>query len=195
MSENKRQIQKRETRNKLIEIAAEKFSNNGILSTKTIDIANAAKVSHGTVFSHFPTQEALIIEVINTVGTKIAARLHELVDENKNLEQVLQAHLDALSEFEDFYEKLILERRRLPVEARNTYIAINSMISHHISLAAEKEISEGTLRPIPIHLLYNTWIGLIHYYLTNSDLFSSDQSVLKTYGTQLLNHYIKLITI
>jgi AcrR family transcriptional regulator len=195
MSENKRQIQKRETRNKLIAIAIEQFSSNGILSTRTIDIAKAAKVSHGTVFSHFPTQEDLLISVINEFGNKITTRLHELVSEESTLEDLLKAHITGLSEFEAFYTRLVIERRLLPEEVRNVYISINSTISHHISLAAEKEIALGNLRSIPIDLLYNTWIGLIHYYLTNGDLFSPNQSVLKIYGSQLVNHYIKLMKI
>ncbi|GFZ32630.1 TetR family transcriptional regulator [Clostridium zeae] len=195
MTENKRQIQKRETRSKLIEIAIEQFSSNGILSTRTIDIAKAANVSHGTIFSHFPTQEELLIAVINEFGNKITTRLHELVDEESNLEALLNAHIIGLSEFEEFYTRLIIERRLLPEEIRNVYISINSTISHHISLAAEREVSLGNLRPIPVNLLYNTWIGLIHYYLTNGDLFSPNQPVLKNYGSQLIDHYIKLIKI
>lgn len=195
MSENKRQIQKRETRSKLIEIAMIQFSLNGFLSTRTIDIAKAAKVSHGTVFSHFPTQEDLLIAVINEFGNKITTRLHELVSEESTLEDLLKAHITGLSEFEDFYTRLIIERRLLPEEVRNVYIGINSTISHHISLAAERESSLGNIRPLSIDLLYNTWVGLLHYYLTNSDLFSPNQSVLKNYGSQLVNHYINLIKI
>ncbi|GKU26321.1 TetR/AcrR family transcriptional regulator [Clostridium folliculivorans] len=195
MSENKRQIQKRETRSKLIEIAMIEFSLNGILSTRTIDIAKAAKVSHGTVFSHFPTQEELLIAVINEFGNKITTRLHELVSEESTLADLLKAHITGLTEFEDFYTRLIIERRLLPEEVRNVYISINSTISHHISLAAEREASLGNIRPLSIDLLYNTWIGLLHYYLTNSDLFSPNQSVLKNYGSQLVDHYIKLIKI
>lgn len=195
MSENKRQIQKRETRNKLIAIAIEQFSSNGILSTRTIDIAKAAKVSHGTVFSHFPTQEDLLIAVINEFGNKITTRLHELVSEGSTLEDLLKAHITGLSEFEAFYTRLVIERRLLPKEVRNVYISINSTISHHVNLAAEREISLGNIRSIPIDLLYNTWIGLIHYYLTNGDLFSPHQSVLESYGSQLLDHYINLIKI
>lgn len=71
---------------------------------------------------------------------------------------------------------------------------IQSTISFHISIAAEKEIEQGSIRKIPMHLIYNTWIGLIHYYITNGDLFSPNGSVLKQYSHELLQHYINLIT-
>ncbi|MDP4147690.1 MAG: TetR/AcrR family transcriptional regulator [Bacillota bacterium] len=193
MPENKRQIQKNLTKKLLIETAIKQFGETGILNTKTADIAKAAKVSHGTVFAHFPKLEDLLTAVIEEFGSRITQRLHELVDINGSLQDVLQAHLTGLMEFEQFYTRLIIERRLLPENLRNTYIMIQSTISFHISLAAEKEIAQNKLRKLPMHLVYNTWIGLIHYYLTNGDLFSQGDSVLKEYGDELLRHYMSLI--
>lgn len=194
MSETKRQKQKRLTREHLIEIAIKQFGQNGIITTRTSDIAKVANVSHGTVFAHFSTQEDLLISVIEEFGNRITQRLHELVDVNSRLLEVLEAHIKGLIEFEPFYTRLIIERRLLPESAKNTYIMIQSTISFHINIAAEKEIEQGTLRKIPMHLIYNTWIGLIHYYIINSDLFSPNGSVLKQYCNELLHHYINLIT-
>lgn len=193
MSENKRQIQKNLTRKHLIEAATEQFGKNGILTTKTLDIAKAAKVSHGTLFSHFPTQEDLITAVIEDFGNNLASRLHELIDADSSLYEILKFHISGLTEFEPFYTRLIIERRLLPEAARNTYIMLQSTISFHIGLAAEKEIKQGIIKKQPIHLIFNTWIGLIHYYITNSDLFSPDCSVLAQYGEKLLQYYINLI--
>ncbi|MBU3187601.1 TetR/AcrR family transcriptional regulator [Clostridium estertheticum] len=194
MLETKRQKQKKLTKKHLIEIAIKQFGENGIITTPTADIAKAAKVSHGTVFAHFSTQEELLISVIEEFGNRITQRLHELVDTNSSLFEVLEAHIEGLIEFEPFYTRLIIERRLLPESVCNTYIMIQSTISFHISIAAEKEIKQGTIRKVPIHLIYNTWIGLIHYYITNGDLFSPNGSVLKQYRHELLQHYINLIT-
>ncbi|MGE0671200.1 MAG: TetR/AcrR family transcriptional regulator, partial [Parachlamydiales bacterium] len=43
----------------------------------------------------------------------------------------------------------------------------------------------------PIHLLLNSWLGLIHYYLSNKDLFAPKKSVIDTHGKELLEHFIK----
>jgi TetR/AcrR family transcriptional regulator, acrEF/envCD operon repressor len=195
MVETKRQKQKNLTRKHLIEIAIQQFGENGIIATRTADIAKTANVSHGTVFAHFSTQEELLIAVIEEFGIRITQRLHKLLDIDGNLSEVLQAHLTGLSEFEQFYTRLIIERRLLPESARNTYIMIQSTISFHISIAAEKEIEQGIIRKLPMHLIYNTWIGLIHYYLTNGDLFVPNDSVLKQYGDELLRHYMSLIVV
>lgn len=195
MPETKRQIQKNLTRKHLIEIAINKFGENGITTTRTADIAQAANVSHGTLFAHFPTQEELLTAVTEEFGIRITQRLHELVNTNSSFFEVLQAHLIGLIEFEPFYTRLVIERRLLPESVRNTYIMIQSTISFHISIAAQKEMEQGIIRKIPMHLIFNTWMGLIHYYITNSDLFSTNGSVLKQYGDELLQHYMNLIKI
>ena len=189
----RRQIQKVRTRQHLIETAFEQFAEHGLTTTRTADIAKAAGVSHGTVFVHFPTQEALLSAVIEEFGVRVARRLHELAVSNRSLRDVLAAHLRGLAEVEPFYTRLVIEGRMLPASARSTVIVIQSAISFHLGQAAEREISAGTIAPFPIHLLFNTWVGLIHYYLANGDLFASGESVLVRYGQELLEHYLCLI--
>lgn len=195
MKENKRNVQKELTRKKLIEVAIKLFGDNGILNTKTIDISKEAGVSHGTVFSHFKTQEELLDTVIEEVGNRIVSKLQELIDVNGGLEDILKAHINGLMEFEKFYTRLIIERRLLPESASNIYIIIQSSISFHIGEVLKKEIAKGKIIDTPIHLLFNSWVGLIHYYLTNGDLFTNEESILNNYGQNLINHYIKLIKV
>lgn len=194
MQLNKRQQQKIQTRTLILETAISYFGNNGITTSRTIDIAKAANISHGTIFSHFATQEELLIAVIEEFGERITNKLHESIDTNCSLYEALETHISILIEYEAFYTRLIIERRLLPENVLNTYIAIQSAISIHISQAAEKDMESGIIRKVPIHLLFNTWMGLINYYLTNGDLFSPDGSVLEKYGKELLVHYINLMT-
>ena len=70
---------------------------------------------------------------------------------------------------------------------------MQSAISLHLSQAAQLEIEAGIVAPMPVALLFNTWIGLIHYYLINGDLFAPEGQVLKRYGQSLLDHYMSLL--
>ena len=191
----KRQAAKNKTRKQLIDTAMQQFAKNGIMATTTSDIAKAANVAHGTVFVHFPTQEALLNTVIEEFGTRVSQRLHELAAGSHSLRDVLTAHLQGLSEFEPFYIRLVAEGRLFPNSARNVFTVIQSSVSFHMIQAAEKEIREGSIEPYPAHLLFNTWIGLLHYYLANSDLFAPQGSVLERYGQELLDHYMHIISI
>lgn len=194
MSKTKRQLQKEQTRNLLLETALELFGRNGIIVTKTADIAKAANVSHGTLFSHFSTQEELITAVIEEFDSRITFRLHELASNKCSIREILKAHIDGIREYELFYTRLVIEGRLLPKVARETFVIIQSSISFHLSKAAEEEMKKGNIISMPMHLLFNTWVSLIHYYIANSDIFSNGESIMEAYGEELINHFIKLIS-
>jgi AcrR family transcriptional regulator len=191
---SQRQVQKDQTRKQLIDVAFEQFTKDGMVSARTADIAAAAGVSHGTIFAHFATRDDLLVAVIEEFGNRVAKRIHELTSGGGTVRQVLQAHLNSLIEVEPFYIRLVTEEPLLPSVARSTLVAIQSAVSIHLNQAAEREIATGTIRNIPSHLLFNTWIGLIHYYLSNAKLFAPEESVLQRYGTELLEHYLTLIS-
>ncbi|HEY8464394.1 MAG TPA: TetR/AcrR family transcriptional regulator [Bacillota bacterium] len=193
MKKVNRQEQKEHTHRHLIEVAFQQLAEHGLIATRTADIAKAAKVSHGTIFVHFPTKEELLTAVIEEFGARIALRLHELAANGGGVRQVLEAYLEGLTEYEPFYSRLVMEGHLLPERSRNTLVMIQSALSFHLCQALERETAEGKIRPFPTHLLFNTWIGLIHYYLTNRDLFAPGESILKRYGTDLLNYFLNLL--
>ncbi|MEX1376328.1 MAG: TetR/AcrR family transcriptional regulator [Eubacteriales bacterium] len=191
---NKRQQQKENTRKLIIEAAIGEFAKNGLTSAKTSDIAAAANVSHGTVFSHFPTREILLEEVIEQFGINAARKMHQLIDENGSVESLLHAHLAGIEQYEAFYTRLISEASLLDDMAKHTLVSMQSAISIHLSQAAKKEMEQGKIKQMPVSLLFNTWIGLVNYYLMNKDLFAPEESVIKRYKEQLVEHYINLIS-
>src|ERR687898_438695 len=54
-----------ERRQHLIEVALHLFATNGFRGTTTKAIAQAAGVSEGIIFRHFPTKEDLYIAILN----------------------------------------------------------------------------------------------------------------------------------
>ncbi|MBE6034766.1 MAG: TetR/AcrR family transcriptional regulator [Clostridiales bacterium] len=192
---NKRQEQKERTREHLIQVAFEQFSENGLTSTKTADIAAAAQVSHGTVFSHFPTREVLLETVIEDVGSKIAKRMHELAEKSCGMKEMLEAHLKGIAEYEDFYIRLISEASLLDRVSKNTLIMIQSAISFHLIQVAEQGMKRKKIKQIPLPFLFNTWLGLIHYYLMNKELFAPKESVISVYGAEWIDYFMNLISL
>ena len=191
MTLNKRQLQKEQTKNQIIKAAYNVYAEKGFSAT-TSDIAKASKVSHGTVFVHFPTRDDLLICLLEDFDSEITTRMHELTEKSQHFSDILEAHLSALEEHEAFYTRLINENRLLPPDVRNTFIAIQSTIAFHMNKVMEKEC-EVMKHDIPNHFIFNTWVGLIHYYLQNNDLFAPDSSVIKRYRNELINNFLKLI--
>lgn len=191
MGKTTRQQRKEKTREALLQTAYKVFSEKGILGTRMSDIAQAAGVSHGTVFLHFETQEALVTQVVEHYCGKIAARTHELSDRSGTLRDILAAHLEGIMAFEPFYTRLVIENRLLPQNARDAWMGVQSAISFHFSRAAARELGSAET---DASLLFNSWTGLVHYYLANGDLFAPEGQVIRRYGETLVNFFLKMIS-
>lgn len=191
---NRRQIQKEETRARIVVAALQLYGQKGITATTTAAVAAAAGVSHGTIFSHFPREEDLINTVIDNFGRDAGLTLHQMAEDCAGLQALLAAHIRSLASYEPFYIRLLTERRLLPQSAQTALTGIQSVISFHLAPAAEREMAAGLIVTMPVHLLFNTWIGLLHHYLMNDDLFAPEGGVLHRYGEELLNHFMLLLT-
>ena len=188
---NVRKMQKEQTRERIITAAIKIYSEQGF-STPTTTIADEARVSHGSIFVHFPTVESLLICLLDSFSQDITIELHSL-RESGGIEKLLAMHIDVLIKHEGFYKRLTREAAYLPEEAKNTFIAIQSTVSIHFLQALEHEISAGKIKDIPFNMIFNTWLGLIHYYLLNGELFAPQDSVLTRYKNTLIECFMALI--
>lgn len=191
---NLRTAQKARTRAAILDAAADLFTQRGFTNVNTADVAAAAGVSHGLIFAHFPTRQDLVIAVINRFGEAAGKRLHAAVEKRSSLRGILEAHLQCLGENELLYARLIGEAQVLPDAARKTLIGLQSMISYHLYQVAEWEMRQGRIISMPNDLLFNTWLGLVHYYLLNRELFAPNGSVIQAFGKKLCNHYLRLLS-
>jgi AcrR family transcriptional regulator len=193
MKQNKRQLQKENTRNLILKTAYQVYSDLGFGATTNM-IAKEAKISHGSVFLHFPSVEDLQVCLLEQFGSEISNQLHELSEQNNTLEQILYAHLDILIKHEKFYGRLISDSSRLPLQSQYVYISIQSAVSIHLNQVIEKNQKEGLIKTLPMHFIFNSWIGLIHYYLMNQRLFAPEGSVLSRYKEELVYNFVKLLS-
>jgi len=194
MPTRNRERQKTETRERLIEAAIRVFSRDGIAAASSVDIAREADVAHGTIFARFGTKDELASAAILDFGDRVARRLHELCEAGAGTRDVLAAHLEGIREREDFYARLATEAPTLPSAARESLVLIQSSIAFHLSPALEADASAGRIKDLPLHLVFNTWIGLVHYYLANGELFAPGASVIERRGRELLDHFMALIS-
>lgn len=181
----KRTAQKEQTREMLLNMAYSEFATKGFMAVKTADIAHAAGLSHGALFLHFPTREELLIKVIDEFGLQMGTKLQQLTKTKGTARDVLAAHLKMIEEYELFYTRLVSEGPLLPPGARHRMILIQSGIAGHLEKALTTKKNQ-----VPIHFLVNSWLGLIHYYLMNRDLFAPGKSVIATCGKDLLKNFI-----
>jgi len=192
MENSNRSLQKEGTRSKILKAAFKVYSEKGFGAPTSL-IAKEAGVAHGSVFLHFPTLNDLLSSLIEDFGETLCSRLHERLEPGGAIEGLLEAHIGILSEYEMFYTKLISETVLLPDDARTTVAMIQTSLACHFHKALAEGIGSGALKRLPPHILFNAWIGLIHYYLQNKDFFSPEGPVLKRYEKHLIFTYCELI--
>jgi AcrR family transcriptional regulator len=188
----KRQLQKENTRQKIIETAYQVYSEQGFTAT-TSAIAKRAGVSHGTIFVHFQSLNELLACLVEDFGSTLSLEIHDLAERNNTVEELLKAHLGILVKHEDFYIRLITERSLLPEDVQLTFANIQSTYAYHFNKIIGREIENQTIKNIPVHMIFNTWMGLVHYYLLNKDFFSPEIPLLKRYGRELTETFLELI--
>jgi AcrR family transcriptional regulator len=189
-----RQEQKAATRRRLLRHAERLVIDRGFAETRTVDVAHAAGVAHGSVFVHFQSREELMLAVATEMGRKLTDRLHALAAAGSGLRNALDTHLEYLAEHEDLYRRLLIDGPGLPAEFRTMWLGMQSAIASYLLAAAEVDVQAGRLRPTPGHLFFNTWLGLVHHYVLNRDIFASGASVLAEHGPELRDHYLSLLT-
>lgn len=189
-----REQQKLATREAIVAAAKELFARQGLLATTTAEIAAAAGVSHGTLFLHFPRREDLQREVIGLVGERIADALHRAAAGGACLADILRHHLEAIAAEESFYRQLVIAAPLLGREARATLIGIQSAVAHHLFESKESSTKHPQQQWSQERrvLVFNTWIGLVHHYIVNADLFAPEKSVVEEWGEKLIAHFVEM---
>ena len=190
----KRQEQKVQTRKKILDTAFRLYASGGF-SVPTNRIAREAGISHGAVFVHFPTRENLQLGVLERFIYEMGNKLHGLSEAGAGIRELLYTHINILEEYESFYKNIITEISSLPEETKTMLLSLQSMTSYHFDPVIGRERRRGRIKDIPLHMLFNTWIALLHYYLQNSELFAPGKSVLKHRKDELINTYISLISV
>lgn len=192
MKKSARQLQKEQTRETLLSAAYDVFSRQGITKTRMEDVAKEANVSHGTVFAHFKTQEALVEAVVGFYGRQMALETHLKAAEGAGLSAVLGAHLQGIAAHEAFYTRLVQESGQLPQGAKESFAGIQAAVSLHFSMALDKEGVTQRLH-LPAHLLFGIWTGLVHHYLMNADSYAPGGGVILKHGDMLKASFLYLI--
>ena len=189
MHDLNRQVKKEKTRGKIIDAAFKIYSENGFTAATSL-IAKEAGIAHGSLFLHFPTRDCLIICLAEEFGNLLGSRFSELSDVHDTIEGLLGAHIDILSEYESLYSRFITEIVYLPEPVKAAFAEMQSGVAYHFNKALDAGIESGQLKRLPPHILYNAWIGLLHYYLQNGGLSGP---VLKKYKKQLIFTYCELL--
>ena len=138
-----------ETKSKIVESALIAFSKYGYDRTRMDDIAEAAKVSKGTLYLYFRSKEELFYAISETnilrlkeqLSTLMATRKEELVS---NAEKFYENfHNENGQDFDKVFFEIIAESSRNPKLKRMLYdhrLRIIDIVTEYLNLQVEKDL-------------------------------------------------------
>ena len=94
---NRRQLQRTETRALLFDAAVTEFKTRGFANAEVAAIANAAGVSRGSFYFHFPTKEHVLAELERVEERRMVDDLEALLTSSSDLAEVLHALVDSVT--------------------------------------------------------------------------------------------------
>jgi AcrR family transcriptional regulator len=155
-----------ETRNRILEAATQLFSQAGYNAAGVAEICNAAGVSKGAFYHHFPTKQAVFIALLTSYLNGIDSGFSLMRQKTQNVPQVIiqmaemagslfqnaEIHLPIFLEFwtQANHDPLIWEAAISPYRRYQAYFA--TMI--------QEGIDEGTIEPIDAQLAARVLVSL-----------------------------------
>jgi AcrR family transcriptional regulator len=147
-----------ETHNKILSAATQLFSKTGYDATGVAEICQAAGVSKGAFYHHFPTKQAIFMELLNSYLTGIESGFNLMRQETQDVPQaILQMAEMAGSLFQtaDIHLPIFLEFWTQANHDPQIWEAAMAPYRRYLSYFAEmiqEGINEGSLQPVDAHL-------------------------------------------
>jgi AcrR family transcriptional regulator len=158
-------------------------------------IANESGVSHGSIFVHFQSKEDLFRAAAERFFQDAGKRMHDIAISQVGFKTMLSEFLDLVEEHELFYKRLTIELGNLPSDIRIMMASLRSANMLQFEMAAERDMKQGKIRELPVRMMFNTWMGLVYYYLQNGDLFAPGESVMKRFKGDLVEYFSTLVSV
>ncbi len=154
------------TRQRILEAALERFAQDGYYDTSMDDIVRQANTSKGGIYFHFPSKEEIFLGLVDEFANILENRLNAALAEEESGVRRVNAALNICIQTFNQYKKLAkifliqafglgnaFEEKRRQIHQR--FIEI---IQRHLDEAVE----EGSIEPIDTQITAYAWMGAIN---------------------------------
>lgn len=182
---SKREQQKQQRRQNIIQIAKDLFLDKGLQTIQMQDVANVAGIGIATLFRYFPKKEYLMVAVTNVITDEMATDVRQIVEQTvtsyEKIEQILdyymgmtkdpQLRLARYFESFDLYGKIAEESP----EQYDEYLSVRSRLAHVLLTLSEQGKTDGSVRTdVDLDLFIMTMVQNFSLFTYKSSLTKHD---------------------
>lgn len=175
---------KHATRQRILAVARDQFTQNGFGATTTRDIASAARIAVGTLFNYFPTKESIVECLVSEAYAAAESNASATAPaELRTLEEDLFAHVACL------LRKLGPYRRYLPAVLETTFSPLAAAhagdttcprIAHLETVVqiASRHGQQEALSPVALQLYWTLYTGVLAFWANDQSPHQEDTLAL-----------------
>jgi AcrR family transcriptional regulator len=171
------QLRGEETHNRILSAATDLFSKSGYDATGVAEICHAAGVSKGAFYHHFPSKQAVFMELLNSYMNSIETGFNLMRQEVRDVPQAILQMAEmvgALFQATDMHLPIFLEfwtQANHDPKVWELTVAPFQRFQSYFAEMIQEGIDEGSLQPIDPHqaarVLVSLSIGLLMESLFN----------------------------
>ena len=154
------------TRSLILQAASQLFSKFGYDATSVAAICQAAGVSKGAFYHHFPTKQAVFMAILNSYLNGIDSGFNHMRLEIKNVPQAFLQMAEmagAIFQSADFHLPIFLEfwtQSRHDPQVWEATMAPYRRYQEYFAQMIQEGIDEGTLQPVDANLAARVLVSL-----------------------------------
>jgi AcrR family transcriptional regulator len=160
------QVRSEETRNHILEVAMQLFSKSGYDATGVAEICQAAGVSKGAFYHHFPSKQAVFLELLNSYLNGIESGFNLMRQEVHDVPHTILQMADlvgSLFQTADIHLPIFLEfwtQANHDPHIWETTVAPYLRYQAYFAEMIQEGINEGSIEPIDPQLAARVLVSL-----------------------------------
>ena len=148
MLKEKREIKREKKREKILEAAAELFSNKHYHEVMMDDVARLISVAKGTVYNYFTSKEELYFAIISTRMESLLSLLKTKIESEKSSIDSLRAFVVHLYMFMMNHQKFFLIYQRETLNKQNSFCEDLLALEKQMKLMVMQIVSNGEMEGV-----------------------------------------------
>jgi len=164
-----------DTRTRILVGAAKLFAEQGYARATTRALAAAVGVTEATLFRHFPSKENLFESVVHQFGGMMVVPALDVYltgdDVRSDLTRFGLALLNIFAERRSLIRLILCEATHFPILSRA--LSENPrLLRKQIAAYLQKQVERGAIRPVPVDVIAQAFLGTLFSYGLMSDVLS-----------------------
>lgn len=181
------------TRQKILDAAAQIFSQKGYHATSMSDIARAVNLQKASLYHHISSKQEILVSILDEALELITRRVGNVINRSisadEKLREAMKTYLMTLTEQRDLAEVLLLEHRSLNPEYNKQHIPRRDRFEQLWRDLLNNGIQEGLFIIPDVDMTTKAILGIMNWVVTwyREDGIFSIGEISEQYTDLILN--------